>query len=270
MECRFISLGKCSRFYLYILGSVIFKFLESLSLGYQSTKDIDKYYSFYNFIPVLWHYNLIKSLYSYLGYILFGIIFFYIFSNNNKKEASSLKDNIISKGIIHNKVIKKEKNIKFKLFIFCLFFVLHIEIKKILYNFNFQAFNIWTFDIFFILIIMKKNFKIYYFKHQKYAIIFIIITTAFMLIASSFFPFTKKCGEYINSYKAAKEKGKSYFISIPLILFFILLSFIYSYARVTGKLLMQIHFVSPYTLIFYVGILGFIFTICTSLISHID
>ena len=91
-----------------------------------------------------------------------------------------------------------------------------------------------------------------------------------MLIASSFFPFTKNENEYINSYKAAKEKGKSYFISIPLILFFILLSFIYSYARVTGKLLMQIHFISPYTLIFYVGILGFIFTICASLISHID
>ena len=251
---KFIRLGKFSRFYLYILGSVIFKFLESLSLGYKNENGENKF-SLYGFIPVLYDSNYMKSIYTYIGYILFGIIFFLIFSKgqNNKEN----KKNLVPKGIIHNKDYTKTKTKKtyFIIFLFCFLFVFHTEIKKILYILNFQAFNIWTFDIFFMLFFLNKYFIINFFKHQKCSIYFIILTSSVMLILSSFLPFTIEDGEYINSYEVARQKG-SYFYSIPLFIFFIFISFIYSFSRVTGKVLMQIKFISPYILIIFLGITG--------------
>ena len=93
------------------------------------------------------------------------------------------------------------------------------------------------------LFFLNKYFIIYFFKHQKCSIYFIILTSSVMLILSSFLPFTIEDGEYINSYEVARQKG-SYFYSIPLFIFFIFISFIYSFSRVTGKVLMQIKFIS--------------------------
>ena len=263
MENKFISFGKCSHLYLYILGSVLFKFLESFLLGY---KNNNTKFSLYDFVPILYDYNFMKSIYAYIGYIFFGLLFFIILIKRNKKHNGTSKKNKL-KGIIHNKTNKKPKNIYFQIFIFSLLLVFHIETKKVLYNLDFQAFNIWTFDIIFMLIIMKKNFIIYYYKHQKFAILFIVIASSVSIITSSFLPFKIEDGKYINSYKVAKQKG-SYLLSFPLILFFVFLSYIYSYSRVSGKLLMQIHFFSSYTLIFYAGIVGLISTLTTSLISN--
>ena len=190
---------------------------------------------------------------------------YFFFYKNNKKHNKNSKKHVI-KGIIHNKANKKPKNIYFQLFVFCLLLVLHIEIKKVLYNLDFQAFNIWTFDIIFMLIIMKKNFIIYFYKHQKCSLLFIIIASSISIIVSSFLPFTIEDGEYINSYKVAQKKG-SYLLFFPIILFFIFLSYIYSFSRVLGKLLMQIHFFSPYILILYTGIFGLISVLCSSFIS---
>ena len=259
----FIKLGRCSRFYLYILCSVIFKFLESISLGYKNNNGDNKF-SLYKFIPILYESNYMKSIYTYLGYIIFGTIFFLIFSRCQNIKAS--KQNLVPKGIIHNKTSKKSKKTYFQIFLFCFFFVFHCEIKKILYILNFQPFNIWTFDIFFMLFFLNKYFIVTYFRHQKCSIYFIISTSAVMLLMSSILPFSKEDGEYINSYKVAKQKG-SYFYSIPLFIFFIFLSFIYSFSRITGKILMQIKFISPYILIILLGITGLIFTIIAALIS---
>ena len=264
MSENFISLGKCSRLYLYILGSVIFKFIESISLGYTNEQGKNKF-SLYGFTPILNNFNYMKSIFTYVGYILFGTIFYLIFSKKQMKNAKKQKKNLLPKGIIHNKTAKKSKKTFLQIFLFCFLFVFHIEIKKILYILDFQFFNIWTFDIFFMIFFLNKYFVVYFYKHQKYSIFFIILTSAVLLVISSILPFTKENGEYINSYQVAKKKG-SYFYSFPLVLFFIFLSFIYSFSRVIGKVLMQIKFISPYILIIFLGITGLIFTlICASI-----
>ena len=264
MTSNFISLGKCSRLYLYILGSVIFKFLESISLGYTNEKGKNKF-SLYGFTPILNYFNYMKSIFAYVGYILFGTIFYLFFSKKQKKNEKKQKKNLLPKGIIHNKTAKKSKKTFLQIFLFCFLFVFHTEIKKILYILDFQFFNIWTFDIFFMIFFLNKYFVVYFYKHQRYSIFFIILTSAVLLVISSILPFTKENGEYINSYQVAKKIG-SYFYSIPLFLFFILLSFIYSFSRVIGKVLMQIKFISPYILIIFLGITGIIFTlICYSI-----
>ena len=265
MSSKIISLGICSRQYLNILGSVIFKFLESISLGYKNENGGNKF-SLYGLTPILYDSNYMKSIYTYIGYILFGTLFYLIFSKSQINRGKRLRKNLMPKGIIHNKTAKKSKKTFFMIFLFCFIFVFHIEVKKILYILNFQAFNIWTFDIFFMLFFMNKYFIIYFYKHQKYSILFILLTSAVLLILSSFLPFTKENDKYINSYEAANKKG-SYFFSIPLVLFFIFLSFIYSFSRVTGKVLMQIKFISPYILIIFLGITGLILTLIAALLS---
>lgn len=265
---KILSFGKCSRLYKYILGSVIFKFLENFSLGYKSENG-EKEFSLYGFIPVLYNYNCIKSLFGYIGFILFGFLFYLISKKKIKKKISDeTTNNLLPKGMIHNKSTKKTKNDYIPILIFCLLFVFHIEIKKILYLLNFQSFNIWGFDILFMLIFLKSKFVVYNYRHQKYSIIFIVSTSTFLLLLSSFFPFKKSEGnEYINSYSVANKLG-SYFISIPLFLIFIALSCAYSYSRVLGKSLMQIDFISPYLLIIFLGIIGFILASLVGFIFH--
>ena len=258
-----IGLGKCSRFYLYILGSVSFKFLESIILGYNS-KGETKFYSIYGFIPLLKDSNYMESIYGYVGYIIFGILFELI-SKNKKKEKSRSSKNLVPKTIIHNKQNKKTKKTYIKIILFCFLLIFHIEVKKILYNSGYQAFNIWSFDIIFMLLFMNKYFIIYYYKHRVYSLIFIIVTTATLIVMSSFLPYDNK---YLNLYEEVERKTGSYLYSFLFILFFILLSCIYSFSRVLGKVLMQIKFVSPYYLIIFLGIMGLILTFIISLITN--
>ena len=89
---------------------------------------------------VLHFINLILySLYIYIGYIIFGIIF-YIFKNLNKEDEVYGKKNIILKKFVYDKYLKKTEKDKIKnIILVSLAFVFHIEIKKVfLYkDFNF-------------------------------------------------------------------------------------------------------------------------------------
>ena len=265
---KYISIGSCSRFYFYILGSVIFKFLEIILLGYTREKD-QKEISIYGFVPILNDFNFSKSLYCYFGCIIFGILFHLISNIKEKSDVENTNKNVVPKGIIHNKAKKKKsKKLHFSIFIFSLLYILHSEIKKVLYNLDFQAFNIWTLDIIFMLIFLKKYFIIDSYKHQKYSIRFIIISGTLLLIASSFLPFKVEDGEKINTYSVTKEKG-SYFYAIPLYLGFTILSCAFSYVRVSGKVLMQKRYISPYVLIIFIGISGFVCTLIATLLSKL-
>ena len=58
---KLITLGKCSRFNFYILGSAVFKLLSLFVLG-----DKGKNIGFCGFSPILYNYNSMQSLYTYL------------------------------------------------------------------------------------------------------------------------------------------------------------------------------------------------------------
>ena len=242
-----ISLGKCPRFYLYILGSVTFKFLEIILLGYKDKRG-NKTFSIYGFIPILNDFNFMKSICAYIGYIIFGILFLFISINRSKNDKKNISKNVLPKGIIHNKSykFKTSEKIYIHIFIFCFLFISHIEVKKVLYILGFQGFNIWALDILFMLIFMKKRFRVYNYRHQSCSLKFIICTATSLLIISSFLPFTINNNENKNSYMVVKEKFGAYFYSILLFIFFGFLSYIYSFSRVFGKVLMQIKFISPY------------------------
>ena len=74
-----ISLGKCARNYLYILGSPLFKFFSLLLLGDKniSFNENNDGIGLFGFCPTLFSSNFMQSILIYFGYIVFGIIFFF-------------------------------------------------------------------------------------------------------------------------------------------------------------------------------------------------
>ena len=265
---KLITLGKCSRFYLLILGSGLCKLLSLFLVG---TKNISvKGFGLFGFCATFIDYNFIQSILIYLGYIIFGIIF--LFCKDVKKveiKESIRKKTIINRNINDSKTYKEKiKNNRIQLFLLGLTLAFHIEIRKVLYIEGFQFFHFWTFEILFILRFMRKYFIMDFYFHHKVSIIFIISTCTILLLTASFLPnslYDKNTG---NAYKNIEVKLGSKFYSILFIFIFIALSFIYSFTRVYSKILMQIKFISPYKIIIMFGIIGFIISLIASIVSY--
>ena len=71
---KLITFGKCSRYYLLILGSGLCKLISLFLLG---NNDISaKNFGLFGFRSTFIDYNFMRSIIIYFGYIIFGIIFF--------------------------------------------------------------------------------------------------------------------------------------------------------------------------------------------------
>ena len=169
------------------------------------------------------------------------------------------------KNLIHNKKSKEsQKKTIIYIIIVSIIYCFHQESIKILYLFQFNGLDIWTFDIIFILIFMNAYFIINIYKHQKFSIIFILITNSFLLLISAFLPFSKhddkEDGEiYLrdnNTFDIIDKITGSKYNSIMIFIIFILISFLISYGRVKAKVLMDFNFISPYGIIIFIGLIG--------------
>ena len=103
---KIISIGICSKFYFYILGSALFKFCSIIILT-----EIGNNNDLFCFVPILSFYSSMQSIYNYLSYIIFGIIFQFCFKIKDKDDN---KYNALN--LIHIKIInqyKEKTNLKF-------------------------------------------------------------------------------------------------------------------------------------------------------------
>ena len=256
-KIKLISIGLCSKFYFYILGSALFKFISLMILGDKETN-----FGLFGFAPVLTSYNSMQNIYTYLGYIIFGIIFHFWFKGKEKK------NNLFFEALItiHKKMMNQDKNkTNFQIFLVCFCFATYKEIQNLLYSFGYEPLDYWTFEIIFTFLLMKKYFEVDIYKHHLCTIIMISIICSFLIFIASFFPSSKEG----NQYDLVKEQCGDYFYTFIFILAFIFLSFNYSFSTSFSKVLMQIKFISPYILIFFIGLTGLIFSIITSVISYI-
>ena len=103
MSC-WIGLGKLSSLYLYIIYSIIFKCLKDFILSFESIiSGVD--IGIFGISSELNKHILIKSLYKYIGFIIFSIIFF----NYNKNKDEDKNNNSQSKTQnINNEEIKEK------------------------------------------------------------------------------------------------------------------------------------------------------------------
>ena len=254
---KLITIGKCSKYYLYILGSVLFNFFSTIiTIKTSNNKGL------FGFAPILSSYNSMKSIYTYLGYIIFGIFLRFYFKGKSKNKLNK-KTNTLN--LIHDKLINQDmKKTNFLIILTCISFVIYNDIETFLYSKGYQFLNYWSLEMVFTFLLMKRYFEVYIYRHHICSIIFNIISSSILLLVSSFFPYKSADNQFEF---VGNELGNPLY-SIVIIFIFAFLSFNFGFSRNFSKILMQSKFVSQYTLIIFIGITGFIFTICLSLFFY--
>ena len=241
-----LGLGKCSKFYIYIIASILSNILKDISL--ENTK-------------ILEDKQLLQNIYKYLGYVIFGIIFFVFFKKNQKinkifikqKSEQNTDDSKSNKLIYHDNKTIFSLTIRegYLLIMVCLIYALYFDIILILKYMNFELVDFWTSDIVFSLLFMYLYYSITPYKHQIYSMIFVAIIVTILLIVASFCKVFKDESENIY-----QNKGKD--LCFLVIIIFICISFLIFFARTNGKIAMDKYFYSPYKIIIIIGIIGFV------------
>ena len=254
---KLISVGKCSKYYLYILGSVVFKFFSTIIITKTNNNE-----GLFGFAPILSSYDTMKSIYTYLGYIIFGIILQFC---SRGKDKNKLYQKMNTLNIINKKLINQDKKkTNFLIFLTCLSFAIYNDIETFLYTRGYRCLNYWSLEMVFTFLLMKRYFEVYIYRHHICSIIFNIITSSIFLLISSFFRYKNAN----NQYEFVENELGNRLYSIIIILIFAFLSFNFGFSRNFSKILMQSKFISQYTLIIFIGITGFIFTICLSIFLY--
>ena len=253
-ECCCIGFGKCSYFYFYLFGAILTNAIK---------REILKVDSF-----ILKQFLLLQSIYRYLNYILFGLIFNWILirylnKKKSKKDNNKEINNIqLSRTktlntLIYNNILKFPKKDIFSCIFVCFVYVLHLESLKIVGYFKLGSLNIWTAHIGFVIIFMNIYFPENIYKHQLYSMIFVIFLDTILIVVSTFL-------DYEGNKNIYQVKG--IFLCNCVILFYICITFIFSYTEVKTKILIDRKYLSPYIIIILIGIIGFIANTIAALI----
>lgn len=247
----FLGIGKCSYLYIYILVTTASNYL----LNKMFTNDF----------LVMNNHLIIKNIYKNIGYIIFGILFYYKQKKNlTKRETKNRNNNISVKSgksidLIYNNHLKLSKKKIFSIIIICLIYVIYNESRILFIYYNLTSLKFWTVHLFFSLFFMNRYFPKQIYKHQIYPMLFVIIYSTIDLILDSCIFFKNKDGK--NLYQ---EKGVDKCILI--ILSFSIISILYSLSEVKIKKLIDFYYLSPYIIIIIIGVIGFSINFITSLI----
>ena len=262
---RLITIGQCSHFYLYLLGITICKLISILIIG-----GLKNNICLLGFSPILNSYGLTQDIYTYIGYIIFGIIFKY-YSKKNEEINDERPKRILNLKIRNNNLITHNNRKKyFQITLVCFCFVFYYEALNILYDLGFHLLNYWTLETLFTFLLIKKYFSVEIYSHHKCSTIFIIISSSICIFIASWLPDSSGEGEEepLNTYQFIKKKFESYYYSIIIVLFFIFLSFVYSFSRTFSKVLMETLNFSLHTFIILIGIIGLIIGLIASIIQY--
>ena len=244
----FIGCGELSSLYYYILYSIASKCFADFVLVIPGKNS-----NMFNFNPVLNGFTLIKSFYKYISFIIFGTIVYYYSLKKNKTQEMKLPqkiDNEIKKEYIYRSNSFTSVTNKSEFIRVILLYVFYLELIKISYFVGFHDFDLWMFNIVFtsFFISLLYNQRIYI--HQ-------LISLGFNFIINFIIAIISGIREKIYI-KAENVLGNEYY-SFFIIFLYILNSFSISYTRVLGKTIMELRYISPYKIIFFIGIVGFLF-----------
>ena len=263
MKCHcFIGIGKCSKYYLLILGTCLSKFLkQSLFNFFQIYPPSNS--GIFGFQPVLYGHFVISSIYAYIGYIIFSLILNLISKKLTKNNDYISETQMIKKRSLTTKSktfdsqadkISRKKILK--AIGICSVFVIANDFIKIVFLYDVGLFNIWTFYIIFILIFMKRHYVVQIFRHQKYSMILVIVVCTILLLLSTFFPYNEQSDK--NAYQKVKEITGNYSYFLLFLIIFVLYTCATSFFIVYSKALMEIEMIPPYMIILITGIIGLI------------
>ena len=252
MKCCGFGFATCSFSYLYIFFTIVLFFLKNCILSFSELSSSKKI-NIFGIEPVLTNHKLMMLLIEYLGYIIFGGLFFYFFRirkiiKKNKKEKIEEKNHSKNIQLIFKKKYLSMKAIKL-LLIACCLFAIQLIIREIMNFLNLWMLDLWIFNIIFISFFMKIILKVEIYKHQLYSLGINFFINFALLIASS----------------SLKEKGKSQYEKIAdnfgnyfyIVLFYAMICS----SQVMQKHLMDVENVSAFTILFIIGLLSSFFTL---------
>jgi len=241
-----ISFGNCSTLYLYIVYRIIFKGLKDFILD-----DI------FGIKIELNNHALIKSVYKYIGFLLFSFLFYTMRNKKNNNKSNNINIEKVGKKFnsefIHYKSNFTTNFSMFKLIITCILYVLFLEFIEISYSYGFHDLDLWIFNIAFAVLFISKFYSIKIYRHHFYSLSFIFFTN-FVILTIKSFQGNKNVYDIVLNFFPSK-----YFCFL-IIFLYILNSFSISYTRVVTKVLMEIKYISHYRIIFFIGAFGLILT----------
>ena len=251
---KYISFGECNKKYLVIF----FIFLITGSIEYFLIYYIDKITFYKSKIRTN---KLLPSTLIYIGqFLCFIPIIISKKYNNKKSSAKNYKSPIEIVYIFNN----SNNFITFKdkiLIIIVCFLTLINDIINILINYLIKIGNIlfnqefYFMEYLLLFLISKSIFKLNYYKHQNYSIIFIILFGLLKYLAKLY---SEK--NLVNNYKEI----------ILVLLLQILQAFIDSYIIGNVKILMEYKYLSPYHICSTFGLInGFITIISYFIVTYI-
>ena len=261
MQGKNFKIKKCSKKYIYILITITFFIIKNLVLSL-SELSFNTNNNIFGIDLVMRNHILIKLLIEYFGYIIFGTIFSTCLNKNkymNKKNAQY----IFQKNATFFSENNKPRITTIKvLLISCLLFGIQLIVRSFLYFFNTWKLDMWIFNIFFIYIFMKYIMNNPIYKHQLITLIFIFIINIILIIISSSIEYNGSSfyNLIINIY------GSGFYIFLFYIIYLALSALICS-SQVFQKKLMDIYYVSPYTILFVIGLITSLLTLIALIIT---
>ena len=260
MKCCGFGFATCSFSYLYILFTIVLFFLKNCILSFGELSSKNKI-NIFGIEPVLINHRLMMLLIEYLGYIIFGGLFFYFFRirkiiKKNNKEKIEEKNHSKNIQLIFKKKYLSMKAIKL-LLISCCLFAIQLIIRGIMNFLSLGMLDLWIFNIIFISFFMKIILKVEIYKHQLYSLGINFFINFALLIASS----SLKEDDGKSQYEKIADNFGNYFYIVLFYLVFLALSAMICSSQVMQKHLMDVEDVSAFTILFIIGFLSSFFTL---------
>ena len=285
---RFIGIGKCSKYYLYILITVICKTLKNFIFKNELTPEEDG--GIFGFVPELSGHFYVQYLYKYISLTIGGLVIQCISNKKQKSEKSNVDNNNIEKNDKNNDIqslseesllrkktlifrdeMKNHKYNKVEIFLVCFAYCLSHELLKLLYLLKFDRLDLYSLEILWVLIFMKKYFVISVYNFKIVAIVIITVIATILLIISSFLKHRDNENRNINAFEYVEYFTGNMIYAIPIFIILAISEILLSYSRVRAKVLMDLKYLSRYKITFYIGICGTILiVICLIIFPFIE
>ena len=256
---KFISLGKCNIYYIYIIlyiNSLVINdylyghnFNETFSEIKIFPSKIQKKFSEHHFV----HYTC-----SYFVTLILSIIFKIKYSSDKDLEQSSTKLQI---HLIHKDMEKEIKlHISFIFYLIIIFLWIFEEQLLVIYIEFLKDIDFWMIELLIITYLSAYMFKNIIYKHQKCAIIFNASIPLILKILTIFYT--------LRDENKQKIYYKEYIWLIPLGFFiYLVLITLRSFVNSKIKWYMDIKYIYPEEILVYYGIIGAITCMIISIIT---
>ena len=259
---KYLGIGKCSKYDVYILVAFISEFVIGLLFGLNPT---NRHHPL-RIIPInpkLYRHPLFKNFINFTGILSGGIILYFLHKIYDQKKEGEISINKYEK--IKSQILGQKKGSKiFSLIIVGLLFSIYNILS------DFFDIKLWMFEIIYICILSFLILKININTHKKIAIIIMVGPLLIISLISFSLPRThcegrENCNK--SAFKTIIDNYGSIF-HIPLILIICeVITFMKDYTWVESKYLMDIRYVHHYKILLFIGAIGIILSSISIYIS---